>query len=224
MVILVFDRVKDTGEELSGMLKEMYGEDSVHFFRDRDGLIRFCERHIFHVLFFCVSGETEKDLLLSEEAMHLIPEVNLILLYRDDSLISRALKIHASGYIRLPVTREKVESEMDNLLFPVYESLPEIRIEEGDKIKVYINDTPVRFSYEKTARLLNLLLDRRGGMLSTGEMINGLWEEDRDIEKSRSYLQNIRSDLLHTLSRYGLKDVVKHRRGRMWMDTGKFRV
>lgn len=224
MVILVFDREKDTGEELSGILKEMYGEDVVYFFNDRDRLTAFCERHIFHVLFFCVSGQTEEDLLLSEETMHLIPEVNLILLYRDESLIGRALKIHSSGYIMLPVTREKVESEMDNLLYPIYESLPEIRIEDGDIIKVYINDTPVRFSYKKTAKLLNLLIERRGGMLSTGEMINGLWEEDRDIEKSRSYLQNIRSDLFHTLSLYGLRDAVKHRRGRMWMDTGKFRV
>ena len=224
MIILAYDGINDTEEKLCHILKRMYGEDSVQFFTDRDELLKYGENHIFHVIFFRPGPAMDKDVDTAERMLHLIPGVNLILVCEDESLALRALKIHASGYITLPFTEEKAREEMENLLYPVYESLPEIRIERGKNIKVFINGDPVYFNYEKTGELFALLMDSGGGMLSTGELIDNLWHEDKDISKSRSYLQNIRSDLFHTLSLYGLKEAIGHRRGRMWIDMEKIRV
>ena len=229
MVIIVFDRMKDTGTGLTEMLGRIYGgvdssDYHVHYLTSEEELMSYCEGHIFHVVFICMSQSCEKDLRAAKVLMRLIPGVNIILVSGDESYMSHALRLHASGYICLPLSEDKVGSELSNLLYPVYESLPEIRMEPDRSRKIYVEGRPVNFTYEKTNELFMMLFDLGGGMMSTGEMIDGLWEEGKDISRSRSYLQNIRSDLLHTLSLYGLDGAVKHRRGRMWIDMNRFRI
>jgi len=115
----------------------------------------------------------------AERIMHMIPDVNLIIVSEDDRYALKAVKLHASGYMTFPVTEKNIAEEMENLLYPVYDSVPEIRTDGERNTKVYIDDKPVCFTYEKTGELLKLLLDRDGGMISTGEMIDSLFEEGK---------------------------------------------
>ena len=224
MVILVYDRSGKAADGLPGLLKAGYGEDSVHYFTDRSELMHYADRHIFHVVFLCLSDKAEEELDDAGKLCLIIPGVNLIIISEDERYMSRALKLHASGYICLPFTEEAVDSELHNLLYPVYDDLPLLRLERRNGITVYIDEKPVSFAYKKTGELLALLIDMEGGMLSNEVMIDRLWEESKDIDKSRSYLQNVRSDLIHTLSAWGLQEAVKHKRGRMWLDMSRFRV
>ncbi len=224
MVILVYDSSGKAADGLHGILKAGYGEDNVHYFTDRAKLMHYADRHIFHVVFLCLSVQAEEELDDAGRLCLIIPGVNLIIISEDERYMSRALKLHASGYICLPLTEEAVDSELHNLLYPVYDDLPLLRLERRNGITVFIDEKPVSFAYKKTGELLALLFDMEGGMLSNEVMIDRLWEESKDIDKSRSYLQNVRSDLIHTLSAWGLQGAVKHKRGRMWLDMSRFRV
>ena len=218
--ILVYDRAGDTGKAVADMLKGLHPGDKIHGFDDPDDMLSFANGHIYQVVFLRSDG-SEEELAMAKALTAMIPGVNLIFVSADRLLMEEAIRIHASGYICLPLTEEKLESELGNLLYPVQSELPVISV-RGEPSEVYIDGRPVHFAYRKTSELLVLLLQMKGAMLRTERMSDYLWEEDKPVEKSRSYLQNLRSDLIHTLSMYGLDGAVCHRRGKMWLDRDMF--
>ena len=82
--------------------------------------------------------------------------------------------------------------------------------------EVYVNNSPLNFRYSsKTRELLAYLVDRQGALCSNGELIGILWDDADDPEKKISYLKNLRLDLISTLARYGLDDLIIRQRGRI---------
>lgn len=61
--------------------------------------------------------------------------------------------------------------------------------------------------------LLAYLVNRGGAACTAGELIAALWGDDGNLENRRAYLRTLTSDLLATLSRIGMKEVLirKHR-------------
>lgn len=218
--ILVYDRQGDTGTALTGLLKRLCPADRVYGFTGAEDILKYADGHLYQVVFVRLLNAGE-ELGLARSLTGMIPGVNLIFLSADKESMADAIRLHASGYICLPLTEEAVKYELGNLLYPVQSEPPVISVRE-DASEVYINGAPVHFTYRKTAELLILMLKMNGAMLRTEKIIDCLWEEDKPVEKSRSYLQNMRSDLIHTLSMYGLDGAVCHRRGRMWLDRDMF--
>ncbi len=218
--ILVYDRQGDTGTVLTGLLKRLCPADRVYGFTGAEDILKYADGHLYQVVFVRLLNAGE-ELGLARSLTGMIPGVNLIFLSDDKESMVDAIRLHASGYICLPLTEESVEYELGNLLYPVQSELPVISV-RGEPSEVYIDGRPVHFAYRKTSELLVLLLQMKGAMLRTERMSDYLWEEDKPVEKSRSYLQNLRSDLIHTLSMYGLDGAVCHRRGKMWLDRDMF--
>ena len=82
--------------------------------------------------------------------------------------------------------------------------------------EVYVNNTPLSFCYSsKTRELLAYLIDRQGALCSNGELIGILWDDADDPERKISYLKNLRLDLISTLARHGLDDLIIRQRGRI---------
>ncbi len=221
MKIIVFDRKKNTGQKLESLLRELCPEHTVFFSDDEEETRSYAAGHIYNLVFVCISDAGGNDMDLSRELSRMIPSVNLILVSEGKEYLEEALEIHASGYICLPLSEEKVRKRMDDLLYPVPE-VSHIRIVRGKKPEIFINDEAVSFRYKKTKELLILLIDREDEILSSSTIKNNLWGWDRSPEKGNSYFQNIRSDLFHTLRRYGLENMVCHSRGSMWIDRDRF--
>ena len=221
MTILIYDRSGQEGDKLSDILKKLVPDDNIQFFTEEDELLRYAGGHIFHVVFMRLEGSGEGELKLSGVLSRMIPGVNLILMADTEGFMAEAIRLHASGYICLPVTEEAAGRELSNLLYPVSHVLHVIRLDDK-KPEVYIDEKPVSFAYSKTKELFILLLKMDGAMLRSEKMRDCLWDEHKPVEKSRSYLQNLRSDLIKTLALYGLEDAVCRRRGCMWLDRGKF--
>ena len=82
--------------------------------------------------------------------------------------------------------------------------------------EVYVNNVPLNFRYSsKTRELLAYLIDRQGALCSNGELIGILWDDADDPDRKISYLKNLRLDLLNTLGRSGLDDLIIRQRGRI---------
>ena len=219
MTILVYDGKGEKGEELTGLLGELTPDDRVHLFNNPKEITDYADSHIYNVVFVCLYDEDDISLALA--LMHIIPEVNMILTAQDERYMKQALYMHASGYICMPLTEEALEAELSNLLYPPAPGCPVVRWDEKSG-EVYIDGEPVHFAYSKTRDLFILLLSMKGAMVRTEKMRDHLFDEDKQDGKSRSYLQNLRSDLIHSLARYGLEDAVCRRRGRMWLDRNKY--
>ena len=223
MTILVYDVKKTDGMELVRIIKDQRPGDEVHFFDKREEIAKFADSHLYQVVFICDHDDTEDTRLTAQDITHVIPGVNLIIAAKDTDLCPDAIRLHASGYILYPPDEKKVAFEFENLLYPATDDIPLIRV-SGQGPEIYINDRPVEFAYSRTATLFEILLSLDGAMISTASIGDRIWDESKSVEKRRSYLQNLRMDLKKTLARWDLEDAVKHRRGKMWLDTDRFRL
>lgn len=96
----------------------------------------------------------------------------------------------------------------------------EIRLQTFGDFQLFIGNKPVSFHYSKTKELLAILTDRRGAYCSNAMLCSLLWEDDFDSDKN-AYLRKLRQDLFDTLSSYGKKDIILHRRGEMALNAEK---
>lgn len=223
MTILVYDVKKTDGRELVRIIKDQRPGDDVHLFDKREEIIKFADSHLFQLVFVFYHEDPGETRETSNTLTHVIPNVNLVIAAKDYSFCPEAVRLHASGYILYPLDEKKVVYEFGNLLYPVMDELPVIRV-FGEGPDIYINDRPVDFAYSRTAKLFEILLSLDGATISTASIGDRIWDDSKSAEKRRTYLQNLRFDLKKTLAVWGLEDAVKHRRGKMWLDTERFRL
>jgi two-component SAPR family response regulator len=81
--------------------------------------------------------------------------------------------------------------------------------------EIFVNGKPIEFSSSKAKELLALLVDRKGGIVTTDEMITYLWEDRPDDEKSRNLCRKVVQRLHNRLRENGIEDIIlRHNRGR----------
>ncbi len=74
---------------------------------------------------------------------------------------------------------------------------------------VFVGDTPIAFSNKKAKELLALLVDRRGGYITSEEAIGFLWEDEPANSVTFSRYRKVALRLKNTLEEYGIPDIVE---------------
>lgn len=167
------------------------------------------------IAFLDIEMRGTNGMKLAEMLAAKFPRLNLIFTTGYSTYTQQAFAVHASGYLLKPVTPEKVRAELQCLRYAVPEEAPpaEPRLTArtfGD-FEVYADGVPLHFTYAKTKEVLAFLIDRNGALCSMQQVATILWEDAAGSHAS--YLNNIRSDLLSTLTRCGCEDALILRRG-----------
>jgi two-component SAPR family response regulator len=134
-----------------------------------------------------------------------------------------AFQLEATAYITKPFNVGDIEKAFSKAL--VWRKGQDAAQGEADgskvfirtfgKFDVFLNDRPLDFSSEKSKELLALLVDRKGGIVSTEEMITYLWEDRPDDDKSRNLCRKVVQRLHNQLVEWGIEDIIiRHNRGR----------
>lgn len=74
---------------------------------------------------------------------------------------------------------------------------------------VYVNGKPISFSHDKSKEMLAVLVDRRGGFVSSSEMIAYLWENEDFNKTTQSRCRQVASRLKKTLEENGVSDIIE---------------
>lgn len=146
---------------------------------------------------------------LAEQLKAINPDVNIIFATGFGSYRDVAFDLHASGYLIKPITEDSVKRELNNLRRPV--SQPKrLKINTFGNFEVLYDGAPLIFKYHKSKEMLAYLVDRKGAMCSTGEILSVLFEDDGD---HKAYYHRLRADLLETLACHGCESVISQQRG-----------
>lgn len=105
------------------------------------------------------------------------------------------------------------------MLYPVQDAaptrsqrLPEHRtvsIRTFGYFDVFVGDKPIAFSNKKAKELLALLVDRRGGYITSEEAIGFLWEDESANAVTYSRYRKVALRLKNTLEEYGIPDIIE---------------
>ncbi|MBR6382967.1 MAG: PAS domain-containing protein [Lachnospiraceae bacterium] len=86
---------------------------------------------------------------------------------------------------------------------------------------VFVGDKPIAFRNKKSKELLALLIDRRGGFVTSEEAIGFLWEDEPASTLTLSRYRKVALRLKNTLEEYGVSDIVESIDGKRRIVTEK---
>ena len=89
-----------------------------------------------------------------------------------------------------------------------------IRIRTFGYFDVFVGDKPIAFRSEKAKELFALLVDRRGGYITSDEAIGFLWEDEPVSTVTQARYRKIALRLKNILEEYGVSDVIQSVDGR----------
>ena len=92
------------------------------------------------------------------------------------------------------------------------QSLPENRtvsIRTFGYFDVFVGDSPIAFRNKKSKELFALLVDRKGGYVTSEEAIGFLWEDEPANPLTLSRYRKVALRLKSTLEEYGISEIVE---------------
>ncbi len=90
---------------------------------------------------------------------------------------------------------------------------PSIRINTFGYFEVFVNDNPIYFRSEKARELLAILVDRRGGFATQGEIISKLWENETANKATLARCRKTYKTLFDELKSYGIEYILESNNG-----------
>ncbi len=119
-----------------------------------------------------------------------------------------AFRLHVNGYILKPVEGERIREELE-ILFPKNPaSANRLQVQCFGTFEVFWQNQPLAFSRKLTKELLAFLVDRRGALCSSEDIIAALWEDSLDVRSAKHRVWNLTSDLRTTLRSIGMENVL----------------
>ena len=85
----------------------------------------------------------------------------------------------------------------------------EIRIRTFGYFDIFVNGKPIAFRSQKSKELFALLIDRRGGFVSSEEAISFLWEDEPVNSVTLARYRKVALRLKNILEEYGIADIVE---------------
>lgn len=203
ITISVDDQLKTAGE-IAKIMGEIDPSGTHSPFSDVKKALKYAGEHKPDVAWLDIEMPGMSGLELSMEIKKASPHTNIIFVTGHERFAYQSFKLHASGFILKPFSKEDLERELQNLREPVVEreksSSGLLRVQCFGNFEVFDQkDTPVRFRRSKSKEVLAALIDRRGAMCSVGELCATVFEdrdEDYGMKKQlRVFLSSLRDDL-----------------------------
>jgi hypothetical protein len=121
------------------------------------------------VAFLDVKMPGMTGLEMAKRVKELSPHTNIVFVTAYSEYSLDAMRLRASGYVLKPATGEAVETELENLRFPVKTAAASrLRVQCFGNFEVYADGQPLRFEFSRTKELFAYLVDRRGAAANTG--------------------------------------------------------
>lgn len=217
MRIIAVDDEKIALQGLLSSIERAAPEATVHGFRYASEAIEHAERESCDIAFLDIEMKGMNGIELAKRLKLLNPDVNIIFASGFGSYRDVAFDLHASGYLIKPITVEGVKKELQNLRRPVAPPR-RLKILTFGNFEVFHEGRPLIFKYQKSKEMLAYLIDRKGAMCSTGELMTVLFEGD---EGHKAYYHRLRTDMIDTLAACGCESVISQQRGLLGISVGE---
>lgn len=146
-----------------------------------------------------------------------------VLRYKGDNLFGRdreitvAMTIGKSAFSPEPKICLHFWDSTDRAAVPAAHTgraAPKVEIRAFGHFEVFVDGRPISFQHSKAKEMLAALVDRRGGFMTTAELIGYLWEEEPSNKTTQSRCRQVASRLKRILEENGVGDILESVNGR----------
>ncbi|MBE6827257.1 MAG: response regulator [Ruminococcaceae bacterium] len=175
------------------------------------------------VAFLDIEMPVMSGLELAKRLTRIRPEIKIIFVTGFKEYAFEAFGVNAIGYVLKPFSAEMVKKELLKAQPSVQPTAKSgVFIKTFGYFDVFVDDKPVYFSSSKSKELLALLVDRRGGSVSTENAITVLWPDRNYDETVQSLFRKVLKSLRVALSDAGISDILIDVRNQRSADMSKF--
>lgn len=200
---------------LLGVLKKAVGEspdiDEVVGFSSGKKALAWAQENAFDIAFLDIQIGQMTGIDLARELKEMYPALPVIFCTGYGQYALDAFKVHAVGYLTKPIRAKDVQEQIDNIKEMTgynKENEKRFRIQCFGNFECYVDDVPLEFKRKKSKEILAYLVDRRGAMVTTGQITAALWEDEMDEKKASNYLYQLLHHLKQVLASVGMEDVL----------------
>ena len=125
------------------------------------------------------------------------PDILLIYLTKEQRSLMNLIRLHPVAVMEVPFREGEIRYVVESAYLLSKRKRKRIYARTFGHFDVFVDGKPIMFKNAKAKEFLAFLIDRRGGTVTTDQMINVLWE-DRPNDEST---QNLCCKLVKTLQR-----------------------
>lgn len=223
MKILAADDEALAREMLTDAIREALPDAEIFDFAKPSELLEFAKETPCEIAFLDIHMRGMTGVELAKKLKDLNPKLNIIFVTGFDQYTGDAMRLHASGYIMKPVTKEKVEAELAELRHPITpKSDALLRVQCFGNFDVFTPDgTPVHFERSRSKEVFAYLVHRHGSSCTIKEIAAALFEDEPYDLKQQAYIQKIISAMMKSLKKCGAGDTVFKKYNSLSVDVSK---
>lgn len=175
----------------------------------------------------CAAGEPPEKILKSmpltdEQFRKLIKEGNCVFEVTDAQGKTEPVTFHCEkldeNYF---VTLYTADDKISDRRFAAENRMHDIKINTFGFFDVFVDGKPILFGNEKAKELLAVLVDRRGGYITSREAIGYLWENEPVDEHTLARYRKTAMKLKNTLKEYGIDYIIENVNGKRRIAVGE---
>lgn len=195
---------------LHDAILEAVSDAEIRDFRSGSRAVAHMEESGEHpdVVFSDIQMPRLSGLELAKKLKQTAPETKIVFVTGYDDYALDAYRLHVDGYITKPVEAEQIREELKHLFPDGLNTVNKLKVQCFGMFEIFWNNEPLSFARKQSKELFAYLVDRRGVLCSTDEIMAALWEDEDNDRSLRHRIWNLKSDLRATLSRIGMEDVL----------------
>ena len=178
-------------------------------FSDCEKALDFVKDNPVNVAFLDINMRGMGGLALAEKITLYKPNCKIVFCTGYEEYAIPAFKLHASGYLMKPISKEDVQKEIDNIK-GVRQKEKLLEVKCFGNFEVYAKGERVVFKRSRTKELFAFLVDRNGAGMTAKQICAVLFPDDIDDYKNVAYLRQLVLDLKTTLKSVGAEEVFRH--------------
>lgn len=145
---------------------------------------------------------------LGRSLRELNPYLMLIYITGQEDCVIDALRLRAAAYLLKPFTPDDISYAIDTAYLLSKRKPKRIYARTFGYFDLFLDGKPVMFKSAKAKELLALLIDRRGGVVDSDQIISILWDGRPKDEATQSLCSKLCKTLYKELEEYGIQDLL----------------
>ncbi|MPM53665.1 hypothetical protein SDC9_100434 [bioreactor metagenome] len=169
-----------------------------------------------------ITDVNTEGLAFAKESRSKNPDSIILFIADSDDYLSEALRLRADYYMLKPFSADDVRFVLKRMKLLHKGSRKRIFFRTFGNFDVFIDGKPVPFSSAKAKELLALLVDRKGGILTSEEAFSYLWEDKQYDSSSQSLYRKVIQRLKENLKSSGIEDILLRTKDGRCLDRDMF--
>lgn len=195
----------------TAIVKKVLPNANIASFQDAEAALDDASRRRIDIAFLDISLKESTGLELAKALKRTNPRINVVFCTGYSEYALEAYSLYASAYLLKPISEETVKEAISQLRFPVNEQKKRVAVRCFGNFEMLCDGEPVKFKYTRTKELFAVLIDRKGALLNSNEIMATMFG---DNDKG-SYVRNLKVDLTTTFQQLGVEDVLVQQKGKI---------